>query len=160
MMGTVASCKRNQAFTVNSIRRIMTPPFPIQFPNIRLLFSEENFNVNNYQQTNAQVNISMPELVMERILYSNLVTTNPLVLSNSKIYIKNIVLTNLDNSISTITLAIFRASTGRNHLIARNLELHPNIPLYITDLVLETNDVLIHNGFVGQINMLIIGRGQ
>jgi len=63
MMGTVASCKRSQTFSIKSMRRVVTPPFPIQFPNIRLLFSEENFNVNNYQQTNSLANVIIPSAI-------------------------------------------------------------------------------------------------
>jgi len=63
MMGTVASCKRTQSFVMHSIERIVKTPFFIAFPNVRLLFSEENFNVNNYQQAHSQVNVHVPEPV-------------------------------------------------------------------------------------------------
>jgi len=63
MMGTVASCKRTQSLVMNSIERIVKRPFFITSPNVRLLFSEENFNVNNYQQAHSQVNVHLPEAV-------------------------------------------------------------------------------------------------
>ena len=63
VMGTVATCTRLQKFTFTTIQRVVTPPFAVLNPNVRILLSEENFNVNNYQQANSLVNVNIPSAI-------------------------------------------------------------------------------------------------
>jgi len=158
MMGTVASCKRSQTFTINSIRRVVTPPFPIQFPNIRLLFSEENFNVNNYQQANTVFNF-IPQVAssLDRRLFAGVLSSGVILTATSKMIINSLFLVSVGVA-STVTL-----SHRRSGVDVRLLDSFP-IPVGNTQalgyIVLESGDSLFVNSITGVAHVSIYGMGS
>ena len=159
MMGTVASCKRSQTFTINSIRRIVTPPFPIQFPNIRLLFSEENFNVNNYQQTNAQVNVSLPPTapLNNRRLFTA-TASNGLILftATANTLITSIFFTNIGIDAASIRMSIGVDSVGI--VLLHDVAIPTRNILTIPTIGLDVGNILIINNVTGSV--IISGFGS
>ena len=159
MMGTVASCKRSQTFTINSIRRIVTPPFPIQFPNIRLLFSEENFNVNNYQQTNALVNVSLPPTapLNNRRLFTA-TASNGLILFTATVntLIKSIFFAN--NGITTASIRMSIRVGGIDTVLLPDVTIPTQNVLTIPTIGLDVNNSIIINNVTG--NVIISGFGN
>jgi len=158
MMGTVASCKRSQTFTINSIRRIVTPPFPIQFPNIRLLFSEENFNVNNYQQTNAQVNVSLPPTapLTNRRLFSAM-ASNGLVLftATANTLITSIFFANIGMVAASISMSI---GVGvESTILLPDVAIPTRNILTIPTIGLDVNNTLIIHNVTGIVQITGFG---
>jgi len=159
MMGTVASCKRTQSFVMHSIERIVKTPFFITFPNVRLLFSEENFNVNNYQQAHSQVNVHLPEAVssLDRRLFAGVLSSGVILTATSKMIINSLFLVSVGVA-STVTL-----SHRRSGVDVRLLDSFP-IPVGNTQalgyIVLESGDSLFVNSVAGVAHVSIYGMGS
>jgi len=154
MMGTVASCKRSQTFTINSIRRIVTPPFPIQFPNIRLLFSEENFNVNNYQQTNAQVNISFPPPapLTNRRLFSAFASAGLILFTaTTNTLITSIIFANIGIGAASIRMSIGVGSVGT--VLLPDVAIPTQSILTMPTIGLDVGNILIINNVTGHVQI-------
>ena len=137
----------------------MTPPFPIQFPNIRLLFSEENFNVNNYQQTNAQVNISFPPPapLTNRRLFSTL-ASNGLILftATTNTLITSIFFANAGVDAASIRMSI--GVDGVNTILLPDVAIPTRNILTIPTIGLDVNNMIIIENVTG--NLLITGFGS
>ena len=157
MMGTVASCKRSQTFTINSIRRIVTPPFPIQFPNIRLLFSEENFNVNNYQQTNALVNVSLPPTapLNNRRLFTATASAASGVLilftATTNTLITSIIFANIGIGAASIRMSIGVGSVGT--VLLPDVAIPTQSILTMPTIGLDVGNILIINNVTGHVQI-------
>jgi len=158
VMGTVATCTRLQKFTFTTIQRVVTPPFAVLNPNVRILLSEENFNVNNYQQANAVFNF-IPQVAssLDRRLFAGVLSSGVILTATSKMIINSLFLVSVGVA-STVTL-----SHRRSGVDVRLLDSFP-IPVGNTQalgyIVLESGDSLFVNSVAGVAHVSIYGMGS
>ena len=158
VMGTVSSCTRLQKFTFTTIQRVVTPPFAVLNPNVRILLSEENFNVNNYQQANAVFNF-IPQVTssLDRRLLAGVLSSGVILTATSKMIINSLFLVSVGVA-STVTL-----SHRRSGVDVRLLDSFA-IPVGNTQalgyIVLESGDSLFVNSVAGVAHVSIYGMGS